>query len=155
MVLQYLKKKENKEIIIATTEYKKILNKSNSFLEKNNFFYNKDYKTTFEIISIFLIFFIKINIKQKKENYKTLNQEILNIFISDLDESFRTIGIGDISIGKYVKSYVKKFYYRMNKLELSNNNLKSQNFMNYIESLNFIRKDQIPIAVEEFFKALK
>ena len=155
MVLQYLKKKENKEIITATIEYKKILNKSNSFLEKNNFFYNKDYKTTFEIISIFLIFFIKLNIKQKKENYKTLNQEILNIFISDLDESFRTIGIGDISIGKYVKSYVKKFYYRMNKLELSNNNLKSQNFMNYIESLNFIRKDQIPIAVEEFFKVLK
>ena len=107
MILQYFKKKENKEINIANIEYKKILNKSNNFLKKNNFFYNKNYRTTFEIISIFLIFFIKFNIKTKKENYKALNQEILNIFINDLDESFRTIGIGDISIGKYVKSYVE------------------------------------------------
>lgn len=155
MILQYFKKKENKEINIANIEYKKILNKSNNFLKKNNFFYNKDYRTTFEIISIFLIFFIKFNIKTKKENYKALNQEILNIFINDLDESFRTIGIGDISIGKYVKSYVKKFYYRMKKLELTNNTFQSENLIKYVKSLNFIKKDQIKIASEELMKELK
>ncbi len=155
MILQYFKKKENKEINIANIEYKKILNKSNNFLKKNNFFYNKDYRTTFEIISIFLIFFIKFNIKTKKENYKVLNQEILNIFINDLDESFRTIGIGDISIGKYVKSYVKKFYYRMKKLELTNNTFQSENLIKYVKSLNFIKKDQIKIASEELLKELK
>ena len=155
MILQYFKKKENKEINIANIEYKKILNKSNNFLKKNNFFYNKDYRTTFEIISIFLIFFIKFNIKTKKENYKDLNQEILNIFINDLDESFRTIGIGDISIGKYVKSYVKKFYYRMKKLELTNNTFQSENLIKYVKSLNFIKKDQIKIASEELLKELK
>ena len=155
MILQYFKKKENKEINIANIEYKKILNKSNNFLKKNNFFYNKDYRTTFEIISIFLIFFIKFNIKTKKENYKSLNQEILNIFINDLDESFRTIGIGDISIGKYVKSYVKKFYYRMKKLELTNNTFQSENLIKYVKSLNFIKKDQIKIASEELLKELK
>ena len=155
MILQYFKKKENKEINIANIEYKKILNKSNNFLKKNNFFYNKDYRTTFEIISIFLIFFIKLNIKTKKENYKALNQEILNIFINDLDESFRTIGIGDISIGKYVKSYVKKFYYRMKKLELTNNTFQSENLIKYVKSLNFIKKDQIKIASEELLKELK
>ena len=155
MVLQYFKKKENKEINIANIEYKKIINKSNNFLKKNNFFYNKDYRTTFEIISIFLIFFIKFNIKTKKENYKSLNQEILNIFINDLDESFRTIGIGDISIGKYVKSYVKKFYYRMKKLELTNNTFQSENLIKYVKSLNFIKKDQIKIASEELLKELK
>ena len=37
MVLQYFKKKENKEINIANIEYKKILNKSNNFLKKNIF----------------------------------------------------------------------------------------------------------------------
>ena len=155
MILQYFKKKENKEINIANIEYKKILNKSNNFLKKNNFFYNKDYRTTFEIISIFLIFFIKFNIKTKKENYKSLNQEILNIFINDLDESFRTIGIGDISIGKYVKSYVKKFYFRMKKLELTNNTFQSENLIKYVKSLNFIKKDQIKIASEELLKELK
>ena len=30
-------------------------------------------------------------------------------FINDLDKSFREVGIGDMSIGKYVKKYVKKF----------------------------------------------
>ena len=102
-----------------------------------------------------MIFFIKFNIKTKKENYKALNQEILNIFINDLDESFRTIGIGDISIGKYVKSYVKKFYYRMKKLELTNNTFQSENLIKYVKSLNFIKKDQIKIASEELLKELK
>tara|TARA_B100000575_G_scaffold203155_1_gene164797 strand:- start:1838 stop:2305 length:468 start_codon:yes stop_codon:yes gene_type:complete len=155
MVLQYFKKKENKEINIANIEYKKILKKSNNFINKNNFFYNKDYKTTFEIISIFLIFYIKMNIMTKKDGFKVVNQEILNIFISDLDESFRTVGIGDMSIGKYVKSYVKKFYYRMKKLEFTNNTVKSEELVNYIELFNFIRKDQIPNASEELLNELK
>ena len=34
--------------------------------------------------------------------------------IEDLDKALREIGIGDMSIGKYVKKYVKKFYYRKN-----------------------------------------
>ena len=38
MILQYFKKKENKEQIIATKQYKKILFESNIFLNENNFF---------------------------------------------------------------------------------------------------------------------
>ena len=54
MILQYFKKKENKEQIIATKQYKKIIYESNIFLNDNNFFIRKDYKTSFEIVSIFL-----------------------------------------------------------------------------------------------------
>ena len=38
MILHYFKKKENKEKIIATDQYKKILYESSSFLNDNNFF---------------------------------------------------------------------------------------------------------------------
>ena len=52
MILQYFKKKENKDQIIATEQYKRILLESNEFLSENSFFKIKDYKTSFEIVSI-------------------------------------------------------------------------------------------------------
>ena len=53
MILQYFKKKENKEQIIAIEQYKKILVESNLFLNENNFFKIKNYKISFEISEIF------------------------------------------------------------------------------------------------------
>ena len=41
MILQYFKKKENKEQIIATKQYKKILAESKTFLNENNFLFNQ------------------------------------------------------------------------------------------------------------------
>ena len=81
MILQYFKKKENKEQIIATMQYKKILYESTSFLNDNNFFKDRDYKTSFEIVSIFLIMFIRINLlKINKKKY-------LIIDISKIDKT--------------------------------------------------------------------
>ena len=42
--------------------------------------------------------------------FKKINEELVKNLIVDLDKSMREIGIGDMSIGKYVKKYVKKFY---------------------------------------------
>ena len=67
MILQYFKKKENKEQIIANKQYKKIISESNLFLNNNNFFKVKDYKTSFEIVSIFLIMFIRKNLLQDNQ----------------------------------------------------------------------------------------
>ena len=67
-MLQYFKKKENKEQIIATKQYKQIIYESNIFLNDNNFFITKDYKTSFEIVSVFLIMIIRINLLQKDRN---------------------------------------------------------------------------------------
>ena len=73
MILQYFKKKENKEQIIATKQYKKILYDSNKFLEYNEFFQIKDFKTSFEIVSIFLIMFIRKNLSEvNKKKYLKL-----------------------------------------------------------------------------------
>ena len=44
---------------------------------------------------------------------ENINQILIDLLIADLDYSLREQGIGDMSIGKYVKKYVKKFYYRL------------------------------------------
>ena len=142
MILQYFKKKENKEQIIATEQYKKVISESNIFLNDNNFFITKDYKTSFEIVSIFLIMIIRINLLQNdRKKYLKVNDELVSLFISDLDESLREKGIGDMSIGKYVKSYVKKFYFRIRKFPDDNNLFKNEAFIEYLKITNLIKSD--------------
>ena len=142
MILQYLKKKENKEQLIATKQYKKILTESNLFLNQNNFFKEKNYKISFEIITIFLIMFFRKNLLEKnKKFYDKVNDQLLSLFISDLDESLREKGIGDMSIGKYVKSYVKKFYFRISKFPDSNNLYNNKIFIEYLKITNLIKND--------------
>ena len=143
MVLQYFKKKENKEQIIAREQYKTIIYESKLFLNDNNFFKIKDYKTSFEIVSIFLIMFIRINLLQENKNfYVKVNDELISFFISDLDESLREKGIGDMSIGKYVKSYVKKFYFRISKFPGDNNLYKNESFIKYLKITELIKNDE-------------
>ena len=142
MILQYFKKKENKEQIIAIDQYKKILLETNLFLNDNNFFKLKNYKVSFEIVSIFLIMFIRVNLlENNRKLYLKVNDELLSLFISDLDESLREKGIGDMSIGKYVKSYVKKFYFRISKFPDDNNLYKNETFIEYLKITDLIKND--------------
>ena len=142
MILQYFKKKENKEQIIAIEQYKKILAESNLFLNENNFFKLKNYKISFEIVSIFLIMFIRINLlENNRKLYLKVNDELLALFVTDLDESLREKGIGDMSIGKYVKSYVKKFYFRIRKFPDDNNLHKNESFIEYLKLIDLIKND--------------
>ena len=142
MFLQYFNKKENKDQAIANDQYKKILTESSLFLNENNFFKVKDYKTSFEIVSIFLIMFIRKNLlENNKDLYLKVNENLVSIFISDIDESLRVKGIGDMSIGKYVKSYVKKFYFRISKFPKDNNLYKNEAFIEYLKITNLIKND--------------
>ena len=142
MILQYFKKKENKEQIIAAKQYKKIIRESKIFLNDNNFFITKDYKTSFEIVSIFLIMIIRINLlENNRKKYLVVNDELISLFIADLDESLREKGIGDMSIGKYVKSYVKKFYFRISKFPDDNNLYNNEAFIEYLKITNLIKNE--------------
>ena len=142
MILQYFKKKENKEQKIAIDQYKKILTESNLFLNENNFFKVKNYKISFEIVSIFLIMFIRINLlENNRKLYLKVNDELLSLFISDLDESLREKGIGDMSIGKYVKSYVKKFYFRISKFPVDNNLYRNEAFIEYLKFTDLFKNE--------------
>ena len=143
MILQYFKKKENKEQIIAVDQYKKILTESKFFLNNNDFFKIKDYKTSFEIVSIFLIMFIRKNLlENNRKKYLKVNDNLMSLFISDLDESLRAKGIGDMSIGKYVKSYVKKFYFRISKFPKDNNLYKNEFFIEYLKVTQLFKNDE-------------
>ena len=151
MILQYFKKKENKEQILATQQYKKILSESILFLNDKNLFIKKNYNTSFEIISIFLIMFIRKNLLENDRNlYLKVNDELVSLFISDLDESLREKGIGDMSIGKYVKSYVKKFYFRLSKFPIDNNLYKNELFIEYLKMTNLIKNNEYE-KVSRFF----
>ena len=151
MILQYFKKKENKEQIIATEQYKSILQHSQSFLSENNFFKVKNYKTSFEIISIFLIMFIRKNLLEDNiKTYTKVNEELVSLFISDLDESLREKGIGDMSIGKYVKSYVKKFYFRISKFPDDNNLYKNEYFTEYLKMTDLIKNEDYVYVSRKF-----
>ena len=142
MILHYFKKKENKEQIIASNQYKKIISESSLFLNENDFFKVRDYKTSFEIVSIFLIMFIRKNLLESdKKKYRKVNDELVSLLISDLDESLREKGIGDMSIGKFVKSYVKKFYFRISKFPKDNNLYKNEAFIEYLKITNLIKND--------------
>ena len=155
MILHYFKKKENIEKGIARETYKKILFESNNLLKHNAFFINKDYQTSFEIVSVFLIIHIKAHINKKKNNYKIINEELIKLFVSDLDESLREKGIGDMSIGKYVKSYVKKFYFRLSKFPKDIETISLSSFDEYISNFDFITDDDKSKASKVFFKIFK
>tara|TARA_B100001029_G_C14993637_1_gene413599 strand:- start:522 stop:1010 length:489 start_codon:yes stop_codon:yes gene_type:complete len=155
MILQYFFKKENKQKIIANNIYKNILVQSNIFIKENNFFKHKNYATSFEIVSFILIIYININIARKIKNFKIINEELINLFILDLDESLRSKGIGDMSIGKYVKTYVKKFYFRLSKFPRDISDSNSNTFNKYLSYLEYIEEKNKSKTSEIFFKLYK
>ena len=143
MILQYFYRKENSQKKKAQQIYVNIINLSKNLLKKNNFFTNKNYNTSFELVSLFLIIYIKLNIKYRINDYVKINEDLISTFINDLDESLRTEGIGDMSIGKYVKSFVKKFYFRLEKFPNNINNLSEKQFQDYLKLFNIIKPNLI------------
>ena len=133
MFLQYFKIKRNNYKKQTLSIYQEIVNHSNHFIK--NSLNDKDFNfdEVFEIFSIITVFYLK---KLKDENTqinKAISQSIIDIFIKDLDQNFREKGIGDMSIGKYVKKYVKKFYYRLKILDKILKENEDINFDNYIQ----------------------
>ena len=133
MFLQYFKIKRNNYKKQTLSLYQEIVNHSNHFIKNSLNDKNYNFDEVFEIFSIVTVFYLK---KLKDKNTQTNNeisQRIIDNFIKDLDQNFRDKGIGDMSIGKYVKKYVKKFYYRLkilNKVLKENEDI---NFVNYVQ----------------------
>ncbi len=139
MILQYFRKKENQYKNTADEIYLYIVDESRILIKKK-YFKEINFNTSFELVSILTIFYLKI-LKDKKEiRFKKINDEIVNNLISDFDKTFREMGIGDISIGKYVKKYVKKFYYRIKKLDNILNNINADNLLIFLNSIKTLDK---------------
>lgn len=139
-ILQYFIKKENKHKKIADKIYISILDQSKIIISKN-FFKKIDFDSSFEIISIILIFHLKIFKDKNEVKFKNINDMLIKNLIEDFDKTMREIGIGDMSIGKHVKKYVKKFYYRIKLIDEIFNNYNEDNFIGYLNTLNNINKD--------------
>ena len=134
-------------------QYKKILEISKAFINQNNIFIVKNYNTSFEIVTIFIIFHIKLNLsKLNRSRSLKINEYLISFFVSDLDESLRAKGIGDMSIGKYVKSYVKKFYFRLSKFPFEIDEIDISEFSNYLKRFDFVKTDKNIEVSKLFFK---
>ena len=136
MFLQYFKIKRNNYKKQTLSIYQEIVNHSNHFIK--NSLNDKDFNfdEVFEIFSIITVFYLKKLKDKNTQINKAISQSIIEIFIKDLDQNFREKGIGDMSIGKYVKKYVKKFYYRLKILDDILNGNMDINFDNYIRKFD-------------------
>ena len=157
MILQYFKKKENEYKIKSDIIYLNILEKSKSLLNKK-YFNEIDFGVSFELISIFLIYNLKFFKNKDIASKKRVNEELMKNLVNDLDKSLGDLGIGDMSIGKYVKNYVKKFYYRLKILDpiFEKDNL--EELLDYINSLKFVNKNnsnEFVNELSEFFQQIK
>ena len=157
MILQYFKKKENEYKIKSDKIYLNILNKSKLIINKK-YFNEINFSISFEIISLLLIFYLHYLKDNSSSSKKKINEELVKNLVNDLDKSLRDIGISDMSIGKYVKRYVKKFYYRLKILDPIYENENNQDLLHYLNSLEFVNKnnsDQLANQLSEFFLQIK
>ena len=125
-----------KNIYLETIKSVKKITKKLYLTEKLNF------NHTFEITSLllFCIFFGSKRSLEFNKNDINNNQILMDYFIRDIDHSLRLSGIGDMSIGKYVKTYVKRFYFRVSELEnfFSEEDFNNSKFNEYLIKYNII-----------------
>ena len=154
MFLYHFKAKENKVNHLTESMYFETVNLTKHIIY-NIFGYKKiNFQISFEIISI-LLFCIFYGNKLSNKNSSSLEKQlIMNLFIKDLDHTFRVIGIGDMSIGKYVKNYVKKFYFRIKKLEKIFNLNDYDLFIEYLFRFDILKKDKETQKIKYFFSQL-
>jgi hypothetical protein len=140
MILQYFKKKENEYKKIADKIYTSVLRDSKNLI-KDEYFLKVDFDSSFELISIILVFYLKTFKDLKLDKYKLINDELIKNLINDLDISIREVGIGDMNIGKYVKKYVKKFYFRVKIIDAIFDKYNQSYFIDYLISIKNINKE--------------
>ena len=157
MILQYFKKKENEYKIKSDKIYLNILIQSKSLLNKK-YFNEIDFSISFELISILLIYHLKFFKNKDMVLKNRINEELMKNLVNDLDKSLRDVGIGDMSIGKYVKNYVKKFYYRLKILDPIFEKDNFEELLSYINSLKLVNKNnsnELVDELSEFFLQIK
>ena len=153
MFIKYFKKKQNNYpnlynylYIDIITSTKKI---SNDILKIKNI----DFVVTFEIISI-LLFCIFFGYKNNtNHNFKFQNQKLMNLFITDIDHSLRLQGL-DMTLGKHFQIFLKKFYFKLKKLEKIFIDKDLLNFQLYLTNYNLKNKFSNQDIISNFFDEL-
>ncbi len=154
MVLQYFKKKENEYKKKADEIYSLSIDKSKNIINKN-FLKKANFDSSFEITSIILIFCLKILKDHNKNKNNEISNYLINNLILDLDNTFREMGIGDMSIGKHVKKYVKKFYYRIRIIDPIIERTDFHKLYEYLKSLKSVDKSDHKNIVNDLLEVYK
>ena len=134
MFLQYFKIKRNNYKNQTLSIYQEIVDHSNHFIKNSLNDKNYNFDEVFEIFSIITVFYLKKLKDTNTQSNNEISQKVIDKFIKDLDQNFREKGIGDMSIGKYVKKYVKKFYYRLKILDPIFENDNFEELHNYLNN---------------------
>ena len=143
MFFKYFNLKKNNLNDQSLTFYKEIVNHSNNIITNDIIDENVNFNDVFEIFCIVTIFYLKKLKDKNTTDSKIISQEIIDSFVTDLDQHFREQGIGDMSIGKYVKKYVKKFYYRLKILDAVFENNKELDINEYLYKIDTLPKENI------------
>jgi hypothetical protein len=157
MFFKYFNLKKNNLNDQSLTFYKEIVNHSNIFIKNQISDENLNFNDVFEIFTIVTIFYLKKLKDKNTTDSKIISQEIIDSFVRDLDQHFREQGIGDMSIGKYVKKYVKKFYYRLKILDAVFENNKELDINEYLYKIDTLPKeniDQISSNLKELYNRI-
>jgi len=157
MFFKYFNLKKNNLNDQSLTFYKEIVNHSNIFIKNQISDENLNFNDVFEIFTIVTIFYLKKLKDKNTSDSKIISQEIIDSFVRDLDQHFREQGIGDMSIGKYVKKYVKKFYYRLKILDAVFENDKELDINEYLYKIDTLPKeniDQISSNLKELYNRI-
>ena len=157
MFFKYFNLKKNNLNDQSLTFYKEIVNHSNIFIKNQISDENLNFNDVFEIFTIVTIFYLKKLKDKNTSDSKIISQEIIDSFVRDLDQHFREQGIGDMSIGKYVKKYVKKFYYRLKILDAvfeKNKELDINEYLYKIDTLPKENIDQISSNLKELYNRI-
>ena len=142
MFFKYFNLKKNNNNDQSFYLYQEIVNHSNDFIKNNLNDRNLNFNEVFEIFSLVIIFYLKKLKDKDSPESKNLSQTIVDSFVSDLDQHFREQGIGDMSVGKYVKKYVKKFYYRLKILDSVFNKNNELDINEYIKKFEILHNDK-------------
>ena len=157
MFFKYFNLKKNNLNDQSLTFYKEIVNHSNIFIKNQISDENLNFNDVFEIFTIVTIFYLKKLKDKNTTDSKIISQEIIDSFVRDLDQHFREQGIGDMSIGKYVKKYVKKFYYRLKILDAVFENNKELDINEYLYKIDTLPRqniDQISSNLKELYNSI-
>ena len=158
--LHYFNLIENSDKLLSDSTYTDIIFLTKIIIVNKLKYKDNNFEKTFEIVTILIFCFFynpKDNLHLYSKINKNIKQKLLDIFIKDIDHSLRLAGIGDNQIGKYVKSYVKKFYFRIKKLDLifvSNSIENSAKFENYLKNFDLLNTRQENNMSAELFKDL-
>ena len=151
MILHYFKYKENKDKKDANFVYLEIIKNVNLIIKKSNYKKKTEFNYLFEILCILLIAIFFGSKKKSNNNLSLFTDELMKLFINDLDHSLRLSGISDMRIGKYVKDYTKKFYYRIKFLDKIFHKKDPNLFIEYLHNFDILDNDYDKSKINEIY----